>query len=485
MNASFIEGSSRILIAGCCIAAVACSLVLGLKDGELSTTDAGDAGIVDDRAIVTVEASTATCDGGDARNIAADSDSVYVLAGGSTIVSACGSKVNPCGTIAVGVEVANANRAKAIYIGPGTYPESLALPSGVTVEGGFTVNDATWTPICDNVTTQLAPNAANVVDVENALNAAVRFLTIVTKSHGDPGESLYAVRIVQSTVTLDNVNVVAELAGPGTAGPVAQGTDSTNTNCTGAGSTGNAGNAGVAGTFADDGFHAGANATTGASGDRGGGGAYVPPACSSNCVSGCTLLPYAMDDAGNTYDDAGDLVTDGATGTCAQATTMVCGVDVQHTCGGLGGVGGGGGTGGAASVALFATGASTNLTIIGGSLASAGGGLGGPGGAGAGGGTGDQPRNGANGSCNSGCNDTCDTPNQPSSMSGATAGAGQNGGGGGQGGGGSGGPTYLIVALDGAKVTSSQAGQWSPPTTGAPGGPPNGPAGAFGAQFPP
>ena len=105
--------------------------------------DAGDGGPPgDERPVLTPDASTAVCgdagvDGSFTRNLQADSDSVFVLQNGSTIVSSCGTKLDPCGTIAIGVAVANANRAKAIYIGPGTYAETLAIPSGVSVEGGF------------------------------------------------------------------------------------------------------------------------------------------------------------------------------------------------------------------------------------------------------------------------------------------------------------------------------------------------------------
>lgn len=488
MNRSFIEGPFRVALCALSAGVVACSLVLGLKDGVVTATaDAGDGGVIDLRPIVTVDASTATCEGGAARNLQADADSVYVLQGGSTIVSACGTKGDPCGTLAVGVEVANANRAKAIYIGPGTYAESLTIPSGVSVEGGFSVSGSTWTPLCDNITTKLAPDAATVVDAENVLNAAVRFLTIVTKPHGDPGESLFAVRVNQSTLTLENLNVVAELAGPGTAGSNAQGTDTTDTSCNGAGAgaAGDAGAPGAAGSFADDGYQAGAGGGAGTSGARGAGGAYSAPACNNACVSTCTFNAYATDDSGVPIDDAGNEVTDGATGECDMTTTQVCGGDVAPTCGGAGGLGGAGGTGGAASAAVFAIGAQTNLTIVGGSLASAGGGLGGPGGSGASGASGDTQRNGNTASCNTGCDNACDNPASPQPLAGATASAGGNGGTGGQGGGGAGGPTYLIVALDGAIVTTSQTGQWQTPTTGAPGGAPNGPAGPFGVQYAP
>ncbi len=488
VNCLFIEGSTRILIAGLCATTiVACGLVLGLKDGNLTAPQdaGGDGPPVDTRPVLTPDASTATCEGGVARNIQADSDSVYVQLQGSTIESSCGTRADPCGTIAVGLAVAGANRAKAIYIGPGSYAESLSIPSGVSVEGGFSVSGDVWTPLCENITTKIIAPSNVAVDAENVLNAAIRFLTIETKDHGAPNESLFGVRVNSSQLTLENVNVYAELAGPGANGNGGQGTDSTETGCSGSGGAGTTGTAGASGTFDDNGYNVGASGGVGTSGDRGAGGAYTAAACSNACVptNGCSFYTYPTDDADVPVDDAGNEITDGATGQCSVTTTNVCGGDVIATCGGQGGVAGDGGGGGAASIAVFAVGATTNLTIAGGALVTAGGGLGGAGGPGANGANGDTARNGQPAECDT-CDMTCSEVTQ-SPLSGASSTAGQSGGAGGAGGGGAGGPTYLVVALDNATVVTSQTGQWQTPTNGAPGGSPNGPAGAFGAQYTP
>jgi len=463
----------------------ACSLVLGLKDGELpdAGSDAGDSGVpVDDRAVLKPDASTATCqgDGGIAiaRTLLDDGDSVYVLQGGSTIVSSCGSKVDPCGTLAVGMEVANANRAKAVYVGPGTYAETLAIPSGVSVEGGFSVEGADWTPLCENITTVLAPPAAIVVEADSVLNAAIRFLTIETKAHGDPGESLFAVHAVHSALTIENVNIYAELGGGGFGG--AGGTGTTGSGCAGSGGDGDAGAPGAPGTFSASGYDVGAAGGAGWSGAQGSAGVHTTPQC-SDCVASCTVYTYPLDDAGIPIDDAGDEILDGATSTCIATTQAnVCAGDVAQACGGAGGNGGAGGANGAASVAVFAIGSDSALTITGGALVSAGGGLGGPGGAGAPGAAGGSAATGNGASCGDPCDDQCQT--SASELAGGSTTAGGSGGTGGAGGGGSGGPTYLVVTVGGAKVTVSQTSQWQVPATGAAGGAPNGPAGAFGQE---
>ena len=478
----------RVFAVALCVAGaasvLACSLVLGLKDGDLVPgTDASDAGVpIDDRPILTPDASTATCagglDGSFTRDIVADSDAVYVLQGGSTIVSACGSKVNPCGSITVGITVANANRAKAIYVGPGTYAETIALPSGVSIEGGFDVAQSTWAPLCENVTTIIAPPSAIVVEADGVLNAALRFVTIETKAHGDVGESLFAVRAMHSALTLENVNLYAEIAGPGKDGPPGSGTDNSDPSCGASGANGPSGSAGASGGFDGQGNYAvGAGGGTGVSGSRGASGTVTAPACSTSCIDTCSMYTYPTDDAGNPIDDAGNELD--ATTACFSTTKNVCGIGASAACGGQGGLGGGGGANGAASVAVFAIGADTAITITGGALVSAGGGLGGAGGVGANGGSGSGASTAPSATCSGPCDPSC-TPTNGSVAGGSTT-AGQNGGVGGSGGGGAGGPTFLVVTIGGAQVTIAQTAQWKIPTAGAGGGAPNGPAGAFGA----
>jgi hypothetical protein len=475
--------------AALCIASaglfVACNLILGLKDGDLSPgTDAAQdvATPGDERALIVPDSSTAVCGDAGGRQLVDDSLAVYVLTGGSTIVSSCGTNVDPCGTIAIGIEVANANRAKAIYVGPGVYPETVNLPSGVSIEGGFGVMGSAWTPLCENLTTQITPPAANVVQANGILNAALRFLSIETKGHGDVGESLFAVMVVNSTVTLDNINVFAELAGSGTNGGTGTGLDTTSPTCSDSGIVGNWGSPGTPGMFtASGGYQIGGPGGSGASGTYGPLGAYTPAACASDCV-GCTTVSLPTDDAGVAIDDAGNEIPDGATSECVTSTlAQQCATDIAAACGGPGGFGGGGGTSGAASVAVMAVG-QTTLTINGGSLASAGGGLGGNGGPGALGGSGQGANTGAEMNCYAVCDSTC-TANDPAMLAGGSTAAGGNGGPGGQGGGGSGGPSYLVIAVGGASVVTTQTDQWKTPVA-APGGTPNGPDGSFGVMGP-
>jgi hypothetical protein len=480
-----------VLSAAFAVTVVACSWVLGLKDGQLPVIDAGDAGDAamlpgDERPVLLPDASTAMCDGGTGvRNLVDDADAVFVQLGGSTIVTSCGTKADPCGTIAVGIAVANANRAKAIYIAPGTYAEPVDLPSGVAMEGGFVVTGATWTAVCENITTTIAADAGVAVSAQGVLNAAIRFLTIETKSHGDVGESLFAVMATDSALTIENVNVYSELAGPGVNGGSGNGLNTSDTTCTELGTPGTTGTAATPGAFTTTGYQVGGTGGVGMPGANGVGGTYTAPSCSEMCVSMCSEYVFPVDDSGVPTDDAGNEITDGATGECFVNTGEVCGTDVSMTsCGGQGGVGGLGGGSGAASVAVLAVGQATSLTITGGALVSAGGGLGGVGGAGASGDTGEPVNTGASAMCSTMCDPTCSTPSDPVTLNGGSTTAGGTGGTGGQGGGGGGGPTFLVVTVGGANVTTASTSQWQIPTVGALGGQPNGPAGPFGEQSP-
>ncbi len=477
------------LLTALAVTIVACSWVLGLKDGELPapSSDAGgdvsDVGIPgDERPVLMPDASTAVCDGGaGVRNLVDDADAVFVLQGGSTIVPSCGTKADPCGTIAIGIIVANANRAKAIYIGPGVYAETVSLPSGVAMEGGFQVTGATWTAACENLSTTIAPDAGIAVTVQGVLNGAIRFLTIETKGHGDVGESLFGVVVTDSALTIENANVYAELGGPGLNGAATTANNTGDKNCTESGMGGAPGTAGTAGMFTPTGYQVGSGGGVGASGANGVGGAYTAPSCSNMCVAGCVV---ALDDAGVPVDDAGNEVTDGGIGECLVTTqSMVCGVDVAMACGGNGGLGGGGGGSGAASVAVFASGGTT-LTITGGALVAAGGGLGGAGGAGALGTAGQGANTGMSADCYTTCDPTCSTPTTDAPLAGGSTTASGVGGAGGAGGGGGGGPTYLFATVAGANVTPAQTAQWQIPMVGALGGLPNGPVGAFGESSP-
>ncbi len=490
----FHEGSKRAAIRAalavvCALLAttfLACSLVLGLKDGDFTGAgDSGDGGpLNDERPVLTPDASTAVCQGGLARNIESDDNAVYVFSGGSTIVSTCGSKVNPCGTIAVGIQVANAKRAKAIYIGPGTYPEQIQIPSGVSIEGGFDVEGSTWTALCENLTTTIAPTSAIVVTATGVLNAALRFLTIETKAHGDVGESLFTVVATDSALTIENVNVYAELGGSGKGGANGVGSENTNANCGENGAAGTTGGAAPddTGIFTASGFSLGIGASTGGAGARGSGGVYTSAQCGT-CTTSCDTYTYPLDDAGVPVDDAGNEITDGATSECDPTTASICASDTKAACGGHGGLPGAGGGNGAASVAVFAVGATTSITITGGALVSAGGGLGGPGGGGAPGTAGESASSGGNATCFGSCDNSCAKANM-ATLNGASTTSGGPGGAGGSGGGGTGGPTFLIVTVGGATVTIAQTAQWQIPIVGAAGGQPNGPSGAFGKQYP-
>ncbi len=73
---------------------------------------------------------------------------VFVAPGGSG--GACGSEMQPCGTIAAGLAAiaSSTGTKKIVYLANGTYTEQVTLAAGVSIEGGWLDTGGTWTRQC-------------------------------------------------------------------------------------------------------------------------------------------------------------------------------------------------------------------------------------------------------------------------------------------------------------------------------------------------
>lgn len=103
----------------------------------------------------------------------------------------------PVATIAKGIELASVNALPQVLVQNGIYNESLTLVGGVHVFGGY---DANWVhvPSTDSVATivQGGTTAALASGVNSP--ATLSFLTLRSANAVTPGDSSYAVRIINS-----------------------------------------------------------------------------------------------------------------------------------------------------------------------------------------------------------------------------------------------------------------------------------------------
>ncbi len=433
----------------------ACSLVLGLRDGQVGDTgtdgggtDSGDAGADVDpnplKDVVTVDVDNATC-GDAARNY--DPTAIHVNPKTGNDTSNCGAANDPCATLGKALSRAG-NTIKRIYLAPGDYKEQVTLTpgyNGLTIEGGW---DADWTSDCKSSLANLVDNRANTpgqtptLQINNANDITLRLFTITSRNQGGVGESVSAMWVTGSTtnnITVDNMTLVSRLGGDGNIG--ATGNPSFGTNCFdgGSGAAGGQGTAGGDGTWGPTGFTP-AGAGVGNPGSTGTAGAPGSPGASGTCIS-CGPYPQCLPSG---------TATDGNAG--------------QNGCAGNGGFGGGGGSGGGPTAALFVWGPTVNVTG-GTTFVTVQGGNGGAGGAGSGGTAGSAGADGPAVICTQSCTAVafdgggfdggsggfCSTTS--GTIDGGKGGApGGQGGTGGQGGGGKGGAAYLIVYGNGANV---------------------------------
>jgi hypothetical protein len=434
----------------------ACSLVLGINDPIV------DAGTPDSTAHHPVDATQDSTDsrsdvrvGKDARAEAAptgdggcaammvDTVQGYFVAPGGSDAPGCGPVTAPCKTIQGGILAAHAASKSRLYVAPGVYFEALTLQPDLTVQGGVELAGATWSPIC---TVQLSsavqvhpPPGVNKTVVADSLGgtATLRALTIESVDDGDlaPGESVYGVFALGTSTHLVLDDVAITLIGgargmDGDAGMPADG-GAVGTCSPGNGAVGDRGAQGHgadAGAFAEAGYLPGNGGTggvgvTGHAGTEGGIG---------ECQQGCAL----------------------SCGTaCPTQYGKVCADAGQSGCGGPGGGGGAPGSGGGSSIAVYAWGATVQITN---SLLQPGrGGAGGAGGPGGPGGPGATGVGGGPGVCVTDCpgNTTCTATTSNPLVGGDAGGMGGAGGRGGTGGGGAGGWACGYYQGGGATVT--------------------------------
>jgi hypothetical protein len=465
------------------------------SDSTLPTDAAGDAPAVTDSAGAEASGDTGTVDAGN--EAAVDSGPVCVPAppdpakgvfvDGSTGSDSTGdgSMAKPYQTIGHGIQATALAGTPNVYVAPGTYAESLAIPAataGVFVRGGWTVSAGVWQTDC-----AAAPESRTIVQGgQTAVEAAditapsgLSSLTVLTEADATsiPGGSLLGVFVhgTNATFLLDDVVVASGIAGPGRPSTyVPPQTGVACGACTASpanGSTPAPGPSATAqGTFSASGFtpadgHPGAFGSNGTTGTPPGtpGTITYNSGCSGGCFFPCSTL------------------TSQATGTAGS-----CG------CGGKGGNPGVAGSGGGASAAVVLQGTGASVAITRSALTAGNGGQGSPGSAGG------APASGTSGSqgtqncvasvtcgyglCIGGQYGGCGqfpTTTPECAAGGTTGGTGATGGAGSAGGGGAGGPSYALVTAGGATASVDGAttlafGQGG---TGA-GGAPNGGAAA-------
>jgi len=425
---------------------------------------------------------------------------IYVAPSGSD--TAAGTKDAPVQTISAGItKAAAAVPAEAVVVQAGSYAETLVVPSGVMIYGGF---DASWSRAA-SATTEITGASPAVTFQAITATSGLDHVTVKSADAAQPGESSIAVVVMGSSMMVELRTVTllpgngapGKDGGNGTAG--AGGADgiigqkgvehSGSFGCSnntlpvpGAGGTSTCGRAGGAGGAPGVGSGAGATGAPGAGGTPGGvGGATTKPGTAG--TPGANGTPgmlgsggmetgvfagavYMPSNGGNAT--AGGNANGGGGGGGGGGGTNNC--DSSGSSGGGGGGGGCGatpgtaGTGGGGSFGLVAIDSHVNLTA---SMITAGtGGAGGKGGQGGQGGLGGA---GGLGGPYGGSNDQDDGGN------GAAGGKGGDGGTGGHGGGGGGGPSAAVVCVGTGTISLLQSPMLTGGTGGAAGASPGNP----------
>jgi hypothetical protein len=341
----------------------------------------------------------------------------------------CGLPTTPCQTVKYAVGRAVAAFRDLVALDDGNFEEAdtLQIPAGITLQGGWSRVESTWQRVCSSERTShsLIRSLASVaVKVSDEGSVYLDALTVHTKAAGDLGESLYGIWVdgANSTLTMKDVAVVAGDAGSGLAGYTGQ-TLSGPTLCDvpGTGEDGTAGAKGDTdlGVFTRGGYIPG-DGTTGTDGSVGETGR-------TGAQGTATCVPY---DGNCNHAPASDYVlsADGGKGGCG---------------GGIG-TAGMGGNGGGSSIALYVS--LGHVAVEGGSLTAGAGGNGGDGGLPGIGGPGKNGLAGEQKDCPTECN-------QHQSANGGQGGTGGKGGDGGKGGSGAGGNSVALIYASDATVT--------------------------------
>lgn len=382
---------------------------------------------------------------------------IFVLAS-STATSNCGDRVLPCPSIHQGIALAKSLGRSVVYVGAGKYTETVALAAGLRIEGGWSVLGSTWSPLCSNPASAVqidAPSNANTTVVAKDLGgqATLALVTVNSKASAAPGESLYGVLATGTStkLQLEDVYVALADAGAGQDGqPGRAGGNGSSAGCTPAGAgapataVGRNGDNGTSAGFGATGYTAG----DGAPGVDGQAGQNGPAGSNGTCVTTCGTCPSA------------------SSASCSSAADS-CGTNATPGCGGGAGIAGGPGSGGGSSIALYAWGAT--VQVSGGSFHAGNGGKGGTGGLGGQGGVGQPGKDGKAGTPCDRCSISSSYTGSPSTLvySCAQISAGQgaagvanavgggNGTAGGNGGSGAGGSSFAIYTGGQASVTTA------------------------------
>ncbi len=357
-----------------------------------------------------------------------DQDRSVCASPSGTDTAGCGLAASPCRTVQHAVTRAVATFRDHVLLDDGEFEEleTLQIPAGVTLQGGWSRVNSTWQRACPSERssqTVIQSQARVAVRVSAAGSVHLDALTIRTKDVGDTGESLYGVWVdgAESQLTLDEVTVVAGDAGSGLnglpgqtlSGP--QTCDEPGTGANGADGTNGQSSSSV---FTRAGYSPG-DGTTGENGQEGKTG--------TTGQSGSVLcIPY---DGNCNHAPAPDYTLTAAGG--------------KGGCGGGPGTGGTGGQGGGSSIALYVS--QGQVAVHGGSLVAGAGGNGGEGGLPGEGGSGKTGAIGQEVNCPTQCG-------QNSGANGSRGGTGGKGGNGGKGGSGAGGNSVALVYAEDALV---------------------------------
>ena len=424
---------------GLASASAACASILGIEAGSFDPALEGDG-----------EGGVVVCES-DSR-VAVDTSQVFVSSGSGADVSGCGTDQSPCKSISAGIAaLANTRGAHLIYVSEGAYTESIHVPKGVEIQGGWhtrgTNPSRQWVQVCDdslNDPTQVA----NIVGADNItihaedIQGSATLTNLFIKSRAPkPGESVFGIFASESTtLTLKQVSVVLGNGGDGMSG--SGGADGGPGSGTCPPSDGTPGAPGAAGSnapvtaFGPTGALPG-TATAGGEGNPGRNGSPGQDGGCENCLN----CPTA--------------------GACRTPDGTSCGTPGTAGCGGAAGGPGSAGQSGGSTIGIFAWGGA--LVINGGTVQSGNGGNGGGGGNGGHGGIGASGEMGEPGTA---CATTCvslalcvGNGFMDAGSAGAAGGSGGTGGPGGVGGSGAGGDSFAIysgidasVVVDGGTI---------------------------------
>ena len=285
------------------------------QDGGGSDATTQDVVTPTDAPVDVVSPTDAPTDGptGCAARTANDAAGVFVSQALGTDTNGCGTRNNPCQSIAYGIAAAKAGTNKTtVYVAAappsvadggadggdaadagdagdvaGMYVESIILDAPISIEGGWSDTGGTWTPICDT-TTSTAVTIQGVTDkavtASFSGSATLRDIRVLSKPTAASAETLYGIFATGSTTDLTLDAVVVDVAAGGIGVDGTGGTDGAPGGTSGcsagngsSGTDGSNGPGGAAGTFSSSGYVPtsggnGNNGTAGANGTAGGAG---------------------------------------------------------------------------------------------------------------------------------------------------------------------------------------------------------------------